>query len=160
MSVSKSDRTEEHDELLMEFRLAYEMSNAWHDRREEESNAWHDRRKEESGRHMGKVNDLEERIRALRARMGLPRVSSLHTLRTTKGEFVPSLDGSDLNDPTIRRFVRNDATAEIVYQVGQLQRAMPENAPDLAHIAQLHRALTDAATALQDALKPYAAPIV
>ena len=65
---------------------------------------------------------------------------------------------ANYDSPAIRRCVRNDATAEIVYQLGQLQRAMPEDAPDQEHLDKMHRALTDAATALQDALKPYAAP--
>ena len=66
----------------------------------------------------------------------------------------------DYDTPAIRRCVRNDAIIEIVYQAGQLQRAMPENAPDQEHLNKLHQALTVAATTMQDALKRYANPVV
>ncbi len=66
----------------------------------------------------------------------------------------------DYGSTAIRRCVRNDAIVEILFRAGQLAKCMPDNAPDQEHLDRLHRALTDAATAMQAALKPYADPVV
>ena len=66
----------------------------------------------------------------------------------------------DYRSAAVRRCVRNDATVEILFRVGQLKQCMPENAPDQEPLDRLHRALTDAATTMQAALKPYADPVV
>ena len=66
----------------------------------------------------------------------------------------------DYGNAAIRRCVRNDAVVEIIFRAGQLAKCMPDKAPDQEYLDGLHRALTVAATTMQNALKPYADPIV